>query len=162
MSPDAVISSPVGRLGIRCRDGALTALTYLSDTEPLRAPTGLAAEVADQLDQYFSEPDFRFELPLGLDGTTFQRRVWSALADIPRGELRSYGELARELQTGPRAVGGACARNPIIIVVPCHRVVPVTGGLGGYGGSGSGAGVDVKAWLVRHECARLHGRSAIS
>jgi methylated-DNA-[protein]-cysteine S-methyltransferase len=161
MSPDAVISSPVGRLGIQCRDGALHSLTYLPDTEPLRAPTGLAAEVADQLDQYFSEPDFRFELPLRLDGTTFQRRVWSALAEIPCGELRSYGELARELQTGPRAVGGACARNPVIIVVPCHRVVPVTGGLGGYGGSAKGAGVDIKAWLVRHESASLRGRSVI-
>ncbi|HSO99998.1 MAG TPA: methylated-DNA--[protein]-cysteine S-methyltransferase [Thioalkalivibrio sp.] len=161
MCPDAVISSPLGRLGIRCQDDALSSLTYLSHTEPLRAPTGLAAEVADQLDQYFSNPDFRFQLPLKLEGTVFQERVWSALAEIPRGELRSYGELARELQSGPRAVGGACARNPVIIVVPCHRVVPVTGGLGGYGGSARGAGVNIKAWLVRHECARLYGRSVI-
>ena len=153
MDHDAVIQTPVGRLGIRCDGGKLlSAIDYLSDTTPLCAPRhDLSAEVARQLRCYFDDPAFRFDLPLAEQGTPFQRRVWSALLEIPCGETRSYGEIARALASGARAVGGACARNPLIIVVPCHRVVPAGGGLGGYGGSTRGADVGIKAWLLRHE-----------
>ncbi len=151
MDHDAVIPSPVGRLGIRCREGRLRSLEFLPESVPLRRPGGLAAEVAHQLDRYFTDPAFRFDLPLDPDGTPFQRRVWAGLAAIPSGERRSYGDLARELGSGARAVGGACARNPLVIVVPCHRVVPASGGTGGYGGRTRGAPVAVKAWLLAHE-----------
>jgi methylated-DNA-[protein]-cysteine S-methyltransferase len=152
MHHDAVIRSPVGRLGIRCQDGFLRAIETVPDTVALRPPEGgPAAEVARQLACYFRDPAFRFQLPLAAQGTPFQRRVWSALAEIPGGAPLSYGDLARQLGTGARAVGGACARNPVIIVVPCHRVVLASGGPGGYGGSSRGADVAIKAWLLAHE-----------
>lgn len=152
MRYDAIIQSPVGRLGIRCHDGFLHAIETVSDTVAVSPPEGgLAAEVVRQLACYFRDPAFRFNLPLAAQGTPFQRRVWSALAEIPSGVRRSYGELARQVGSGARAVGGACARNPVIIVVPCHRVVLASGEPGGYGGSGRAADVAIKVWLLAHE-----------
>jgi methylated-DNA-[protein]-cysteine S-methyltransferase len=155
MRHDAVIPSPVGRLGIRCQDGFLHAIETVPDTVAVSPPEGgLAAEVVHQLACYFRDPAFRFNLPLAAQGTPFQRRVWSALAAIPSGARRSYGELARQLESGARAVGGACARNPVIIVVPCHRVVLASGAPGGYGGSSREGDVAVKTWLLAHEQGR--------
>jgi methylated-DNA-[protein]-cysteine S-methyltransferase len=156
MRYDTVIQSPVGRLGICCKDRFLRAIEYLPDTVALCPPDGgLAAEVVRQLECYFRDPAFGFHLPLAVEGTAFQHRVWSALVGIPAGARRSYGDLARQLGTGARAVGGACARNPVIIVVPCHRVVRASGDPGGYGGSTRDADVAVKARLLAHE----HGLS---
>lgn len=157
MPHDAVIQTPVGRLGIACRDNRVTAVEFVGDSTPLHSPAGLAAEVAQQLDAYFHDPTFRFDLPLSMHGTPYQRRVWQELEGIPSGERRSYGELARRLESGARAVGGACARNPVVIVVPCHRVVPASGGTGGYGGRTRGAQVAVKAWLLTHEQPESQG-----
>jgi methylated-DNA-[protein]-cysteine S-methyltransferase len=84
-------------------------------------------------------------------GTPFQRRVWHALRRIPSGCTRSYGELARELGSSARAVGGACRRNPIPIVVPCHRVIAAGGGAGGFMGQRSGDALAIKTWLLDHE-----------
>lgn len=153
MSHDAVVASPVGPLGIICRDGMLRSLEFLAAEAALRPPTGLAAEVAHQLECYFRDPAFRFDLPLAVQGTPFQRRVWSELTAIPSGGRLTYGTLARRLGSGARAVGGACARNPMVIVVPCHRVVPAAGGIGGFGGRTRGAPVAVKGWLLAHEQA---------
>jgi methylated-DNA-[protein]-cysteine S-methyltransferase len=89
-------------------------------------------------------------LPLTPAGTPFQRRVWATLAEIPFGQTRSYGDLARELGSGPRAVGGACGRNPIPLLIPCHRVLTADGHLGGYSGQG---GLVTKMQLLRHEGA---------
>lgn len=93
-------------------------------------------ELRRQLDQYFSGRRRRFDLPLAPDGSPFQRRVWAALLEIPWGETRSYGELARAVDRpgGSRAIGQANSRNPIGIVVPCHRVIAADGTLGGYTG----------------------------
>jgi methylated-DNA-[protein]-cysteine S-methyltransferase len=95
--------------------------------------------------------------PVGA-GTVFQQRVWRALCEIPMGETRTYGELAKALGSAPRAVGQACRRNPTPILVPCHRVISVSG-LGGYDGVGEGAEDDIKLqhkrWLLRHEGVRL-------
>ncbi len=85
---------------------------------------------------------------LDLRGTAYQQAVWKALLAIPWGEVRTYGDIARELSSGPRAVGGANHRNPVAILVPCHRVVAVGGGLGGSGG-----GLERKRWLLAHEAA---------
>jgi len=89
-------------------------------------------------------------LPIELQGTPFQRRVWKALREIPPGRTITYSELARQLGTGARAVGGACRANPCPIVVPCHRVVAVNG-LGGFSGDTSGRKLEIKRWLLRHE-----------
>ncbi|MCP4042152.1 MAG: MGMT family protein, partial [Gammaproteobacteria bacterium] len=83
-------------------------------------------------------------------GTDHQLRVWNALGEIPPGETMTYGELARHLGSGPRAVGNACRSNPVPIVVPCHRVVSATG-LGGFMGDTAGEPMAIKSWLLRHE-----------
>jgi methylated-DNA-[protein]-cysteine S-methyltransferase len=106
--------------------------------------------MAEQLDAYFSDNSSTFELPLYQQGTDFQRRVWQALKAIPCGETRSYKQLAGQLQSHPRAIGGACRANPFPIVVPCHRVVAVNG-LGGFAGDTQGKLLQIKKWLLQHE-----------
>jgi methylated-DNA-[protein]-cysteine S-methyltransferase len=148
----AVIASPIGRLGIRARD-ALTCIDFVSTRIPLQPPrTSLARRVCAQLKAYFADPRTRFALPLAAYGTQFQQRAWRALQRIPSGTARTYGELARTLQSAPRAVGGACRANPIPIVVPCHRVVAANGP-GGFMGATRGRAMDIKRWLLEHEAA---------
>ncbi|GJG86156.1 hypothetical protein tb265_13370 [Gemmatimonadetes bacterium T265] len=111
----------------------------------------VVAEARAQLDAYFAGTRTTFDLPLAARGTPFQTRVWAALRAIPFGETISYAELARRVgsPSAVRAVGGANGRNPLSIVVPCHRVVGADGSLAGFGG-----GVERKRWLLRHEGAR--------
>ncbi|AHK78355.1 cysteine methyltransferase [Ectothiorhodospira haloalkaliphila] len=153
MPSRAVIDTPLGHIALTWDDDGLTALDYVSDA-PVSTPSpssGLAAETIRQLRQYFQDPAFGFHLPLSPQGTPFQQRVWAALCRIPPGAPITYGQLARHLNTGPRAIGGACRRNPLPIIIPCHRVVPAHGGLGGYGGATRGAGPRIKQWLLVHE-----------
>jgi methylated-DNA-[protein]-cysteine S-methyltransferase len=110
-------------------------------------------ETLRQLQTYFSDPSTTFSLPLELTGTEFCRRVWQSLTDIPLGQTRSYGELARALDTGPRAVAAGCRSNHWPIIIPCHRVVAIRN-LGGYCGQLSGPLIEIKRWLLKHEgCA---------
>ncbi|HEY0636632.1 MAG TPA: methylated-DNA--[protein]-cysteine S-methyltransferase [Pseudonocardiaceae bacterium] len=149
-----VVDSPVGALTLVARDGVLSGL-YLeqqrhrppADIFGERVTGGFAAE-REQLTAYFDGRLTEFDLPLALAGTEFQRRVWTALCDIPFGETTSYGELAERLgrPTASRAVGLANGKNPISIVVPCHRVVGSGGALTGYGG-----GLPRKRQLLDHE-----------
>lgn len=121
---------------------------------------GIFARARDWLDRYFAgEPLSASALPLAPRGTAFQRRVWGKLLEIPYGQTRTYGDLARELaaedgrQRGSaRAVGAANGRNPISIIQPCHRVVGADGSLTGYAG-----GIERKVWLLRHEGADMSG-----
>ncbi|HEX4933409.1 MAG TPA: methylated-DNA--[protein]-cysteine S-methyltransferase [Gemmatimonadaceae bacterium] len=108
----------------------------------------LFADARRQLEEYFAGTRVTFEIPLAPDGTEFQRRVWMALRDIPYARTVSYGDIAREIGNpkGVRAVGLANGRNPISIIVPCHRVIGANGSLTGYGG-----GLDRKRWLLEHE-----------
>ena len=144
------IDSPIGELLLTADGGALTRL-YMSpfDVDPAwkHDPAALA-ESARQLREYFAGERTEFELALDAAGTDFQRRVWERLVAIPYGETRTYGALAQELG-GPRkvrAVGMANGRNPISIVVPCHRVIGADGTLVGYGG-----GLERKRILLAHE-----------
>lgn len=137
--------TPVGPLTLVARNGALVGV-WMEDQrhhpgvmaygEPARADDQVLAGAAAQLEEYFAGGRTEFDLPLAPEGTDFQRRVWAELVRIPYGETVSYGELARRLgnPTGSRAVGLANGRNPIGIVVPCHRVVGSGGDLTGYGG----------------------------
>jgi methylated-DNA-[protein]-cysteine S-methyltransferase len=111
-------------------------------------PRSIVDAAAEQLAEYFAGRRREFELPLHLVGTEFQQRAWLALAEIPYGETRTYAEQARLLGTGPRAVGSANARNPLPIVVPCHRLVGTNGSLTGYAG-----GLERKELLLRLEGA---------
>jgi methylated-DNA-[protein]-cysteine S-methyltransferase len=118
-----------------------------------RGPAGELLEHARrQLAEYFARSRATFDLPLDAVGSVFQRRVWDALRAIPYGTTVSYSELARRLgdSRATRAVGAANGRNPIPIIVPCHRVVGARGELTGFGG-----GLDRKRWLLEHEGALL-------
>ncbi|SNT15219.1 methylated-DNA-[protein]-cysteine S-methyltransferase [Noviherbaspirillum humi] len=149
----AIVPAPFGAVGIRIADGRLRELVYLPPHYHEKAPQDhLAEQAARQLERYFTEPDFRFDLPLAPAGTDFQRRVWAAIGAIPRGAVRTYGDLARELRSAPRAVGQACGANWFPLVVPCHRVT-AAGGLGGFANQDDETGfhLGVKRWLLAHE-----------
>jgi methylated-DNA-[protein]-cysteine S-methyltransferase len=154
------IASPVGELVLVASGPRLSAVYFPPSTgEPDwveddgRGPAGeLLDHARRQLAEYFAGTRTTFDVPLGAAGTAFQRRVWDALLDIPYGTTLSYSELARRLgdQRATRAVGAANGRNPIPIIVPCHRVVGAHGELTGFGG-----GLDRKRWLLEHEGALL-------
>lgn len=148
---DAIIPAPFGRIGVKTEAGRITDISFLIPRGPLKAPRDdFAHEVCEALRGYFRNPKFRFRFPLELPGSDHQRRVWRALTRIPAGEVKSYGELARELDSSPRAIGGACRRNPIPIIVPCHRVVGQNE-VGGFMGQRAGAAINIKRWLLDHE-----------
>lgn len=139
------------KLGIRCDNAHLTEIDFLPKTQRLQtATTPIAQQVVDQLQAYFENPKFQFDIPLHLTGTEYQQRVWRALQSIPRGQPVQYGALAKQLTSSARAIGGACRRNPVPIVIPCHRVVAKQG-LGGFGGETSGININIKQWLLAHE-----------
>jgi len=151
MDYQAKLKTPFGVLGIRCTEGALTGIDFLPAAEkPQRATSALAETVCAQLLRYLENPDAQFSVPLELHGTVHQRKVWQAMLDIPRGQTRSYGELAAALKSCAQAVGQACGANPIPVIVPCHRVVGKAG-LGGFARHTSGAPLDIKRWLLAHE-----------
>jgi len=156
------VESPVGELLVAASDRGLTTLLFEvwghgpSDGErsdwQQDDGTGRAgeilAEARRQLGEYFAHGRTTFDLPLDLRGTPFQVQVWNALTRIPFGSTLSYGELARRVGSpnGSRAVGAANGRNPVAIVVPCHRVIGANGDLTGFGG-----GMARKEWLLQHE-----------
>jgi len=146
-----VLDSPLGRLGVCLRAGHVTRLNYLPKNWRLQPPvTRQGRTVTEQMEAYFADPCFRFKLPLAMHGTPFQLRVWQALQSIPHGTTVTYGQLAARLDSGARAVGNACRRNPIAIIVPCHRVTGAHG-FGGYVGETGGPPLVRKQWLLRHE-----------
>jgi len=151
MSTEHTMQTPIGPVGIFVSDGRLCGVDLRPDkTRHPSSDDPLVQRVISQLDDYFMDGKSKFSLPLSLSRTGFQQRVWQALCRIGPGEIRTYGDLARELKTSPRAVGNACRRNPVPIVVPCHRVVSVQG-IGGYSGATSGARLEIKRWLLSHE-----------
>jgi len=147
---------PCAVLGIRTGNGTVASIEFLPTTERAQAPADAVAERAvRELARYLDDPQWSFTLPLAHAGTAFRQRVRAALTRIPVGESRTYGEIARELATAPRAVGGACGSNPIALVVPCHRVVATHGALGGFMQSRDGDPLAIKRWLLAHEGYRF-------
>jgi len=142
------MDSPIGPLCITEQDGAVTGIAFRTggaDASPL------LLEAERQLRDYFAGVRRTFALPLAPEGTPFQRAVWDALCTVPYGETRSYGEIAAQVgrPKAARAVGMANHRNPIPIVIPCHRVIGGDGSLTGYGG-----GLDKKSFLLELEKAK--------
>jgi methylated-DNA-[protein]-cysteine S-methyltransferase len=163
------VESPIGRLMLTTDGTALTGLYMnLYRNKPSKLP-GVGDDwiqnatidplpaAARQLKEYFAGKRREFDLPLRMEGTEFQQRVWRELTKIPFGETRSYGQLAKRLNNpnGSRAVGLANGRNPIAIIVPCHRVIGADGSLTGFGG-----GIDRKEWLLTHEGQPVTGELA--
>jgi methylated-DNA-[protein]-cysteine S-methyltransferase len=153
---NARMKTPFAVLGIRTAGDLISGVEYLPKSERAKAPDNALAERAvRQIERYFADPEFRFTLPLAAAGTAFRQRVRQALAGIPVGESRTYGELARQLHTAPRAVGGACGANDIALVIPCHRVVGSQGSLGGFMHAIDGDPLAIKRWLLVHEGYRF-------
>jgi methylated-DNA-[protein]-cysteine S-methyltransferase len=144
--PQLTLLTPLGDLTLSEDEGAIVALDWGRGRDQER--TALLVLAAAQLQDYFDGTRLVFDLPLSPRGSAFQTRVWRALCQIPAGESRSYGALAQELGSAARAIGQANGRNPIPILIPCHRVVGAGGALGGYSGGG---GPSTKQWLLDHE-----------
>ena len=151
MGYQAKLQTPFGVLGICCTDDALTGIKFLAPGAVPQPPcNAFARKVCEQLAAYLADPGFHFSLPLRFNGTAHQTKVWQAMCAIPRGETRSYGELAKELQSCAQAVGQACGANPIPVIIPCHRVVGKSG-MGGFMHHNGGYALDIKRWLLTHE-----------
>ena len=155
MQWDAVIEFPKMKVAVATREGRITDIKYLPpSTEALAPANELAERAARQLERYREDPDAKFDLPLLIEGTEFQRLIWDALREIPRGRTLTYGELARKLGGGDvkmlRAVGQACGDNKLPVVIPCHRVVAASG-IGGFAHSTGGYLLEAKRWLLMHE-----------
>jgi methylated-DNA-[protein]-cysteine S-methyltransferase len=156
---EATIETPIGPVRLCAEDDVLVSVHLLGRGVAAVSPADVAhpvlARARAQLAEYFAGHRTRFDLPLRARGTAFQERVWAALAGIPYGETRSYSEVAAEIGRpgAVRAVGAANGRNPLPVVLPCHRVIGADGSLTGYAG-----GTPTKAWLLRHEQSVLAER----
>jgi len=148
---DAVIGFPAMRVGVRVRAECIAGINFLPLQGEVVAPrNALAERAARQIERYREDPDMRFELPLLVEGSPFQRRVWEALCAIPSGRTLTYGDLARQVDGEARAVGQACGDNHLPIVIPCHRAVAADG-IGGFAHSTGGYLLEAKRWLLLHE-----------
>ncbi len=149
--PVLSLDAPPARFYFHWRSGRLRAVGWYPPERGIASPwpTELSGPM-NAIRDYFTRPTRLERVPLALEGSAFQLRVWEALRAIPPGETRTYGELAVLLGSGARAVGNACRRNPCPIVVPCHRVL-ARNGIGGYAGARGGELLAIKRWLLRHE-----------
>ena len=135
-------------LDLICSEDAIVSLSFRTDEEPQRPLTALEQQVKEQLQEYFEGSRSSFDLPLAPEGTDFQKLVWEELLKIPYGESRTYSEIAVAIgrPKASRAVGNAINKNPIAIIIPCHRVIGKDGNLRGYAG-----GLELKEMLLRLE-----------
>lgn len=151
MEYQATLDSPLGKLGILTTKDKLIGIHFLPSNTPMIKPkTYVAKETVLQLQCYFADPFYPFNLPVELKGTVSQKKLWESLLNIPVGQTNSYGEQAELLKSGAQAIGNACRANPIPIVFPCHRIV-AKDGLGGYAGETEGHKLERKKWLLAHE-----------
>lgn len=142
------INSPLGPVCILANEYGISTIHLGTINSATDQPSALTEAAASQLQHYFAGRLTSFDLPLAAAGTAFQQQVWQALGKLPFGQTCSYADIAREIANprAVRAVGAANGKNPIAIVVPCHRVIGANGSLTGYAG-----GLDNKAWLLAHE-----------
>lgn len=142
------VPSPVGPLTLTSNGEAIVGVAFRD--EGTTGGNSLLRAAAAQLDAYFAGARDDFDLPFAPAGSPFQKRVCQAMSAIPRGQTRTYGQLADDLDSAARAVGRACGANPIPVLIPCHRVLAANGGLGGYSGAG---GLKTKVFLLKLEGA---------
>lgn len=147
-----IYSSPVGLIGIQFDQGKLSGLEFLvgKHYSIKDENTSLVYQITDELSYYFKNPKHAFNIDFYLSGTMYQKRIWHALQEIPSGTTFTYGDLAKKLKTGARAIGQACRTNPLPIIIPCHRVV-AGNSIGGYVGNIKGAFAKIKEQLLQHE-----------
>lgn len=145
--------TPFANFGVRMQDDMVVALHYVDDKLTIAPSNPIDKTIAKQIQAYSHNSAAPLNLPIRLEGTPFQQKVWRALQKIPVGKVLTYGALAERLSTSARAVGNACRRNPVLLVVPCHRVVAVSG-IGGFAGQTGGKWVQMKRRLLAHEGIR--------
>jgi len=141
------ISSPIGVLKITSDKGSITGVASVTKKGKSH-PNTITRKCADELEDYFKRKNIHFSIPMRAEGTPFQKSVWRATSKIPFGKTKTYAEIARMMKKpkAMRAVGSACGKNPLLVTVPCHRVVGSNGGLGGFS-----AGIKNKKLLLAHE-----------
>lgn len=148
---DATLCWPLGKLGIVLTGDAISRLLFLEHDAPDVTPRHpVARRAVDAVRRYLEQPGASPCVPIELQGTAFQKKVWRALRTLGPGEVISYGALAKRLGSGARAVGNACRNNPVPLLVPCHRVV-AQNGIGGFSGAQTGPMMAIKTWLLAHE-----------
>lgn len=147
-----IIVTPIGKLAIKYSSDFILAIHQVATQARASLTTDLfAKEIQKQLQAYFMGDLQKFEIPFVFEKSTdFQVRVWDQIRNIPFGDTQTYGEIAKKIKSGPRAIGNACRRNKLLLVVPCHRVVSAAG-LGGFMGDAGGNLVRRKQWLLNHE-----------
>ena len=148
MSNKFYYNSPIGILEIELKNDTIQRFRVVESCSKISERTGYFAEVAKQLDEYFAGERTKFELNISPRGTEFQKKVWAELLKIPYGKTKSYQEIAEAIgnTNAQRAVGSACNKNPILLIIPCHRVISKTGKLTGFA-----CGVDRKEQLLKLE-----------
>lgn len=150
--------TPLGSLKLEFSGNELSSLSITENPSVKEQKLNLKQEhknkvrenILSQLDNYFCSAISFPGIPLAPQGTPFQRSVWHELSEIPLGETRTYGDIANKLNSSPRAVGNACRKNPIQIIIPCHRIISAKG-IGGYAGKTDGKQLNIKRWLLKHE-----------
>lgn len=151
----AKLETPFAILGIRTLGEHVTDIDYLPlGIAPLAPLNKLAERTCRQIERYLADADYVPKVPFEYNGTAFQCKVWRAISTIPCGRTLTYSEVARVLRSAPRPVGGACGRNRMPIVIPCHRVL-ASGGIGGFMGGTGDTGLAIKRWLLRHEGVKV-------
>ena len=153
-APDAIFRFNLAgqplTLAIHTNGTHLCEIAFVNAQKMLAPRTAIAEQVVVQLDAYLDDPQRPFDLPLQMEGTEHQRRLWTALCHLSPGQTRTYGQLAKQLRSAAQAIGQACRRNPVPIVVPCHRILSQTG-IGGYAGAIEGEKMRFKQALLAHE-----------
>ena len=151
MSVTYTFNSPIGAVRLTEDDGSITRIELIDATDETTAPTSLQREAARQILAFLRGERQQLEFPIRMVGTPFQQRVWHALRQIPYGTTRTYGEVAAEIGNprASRAVGMACNKNPLLLIVPCHRVIGANGKLTGFA-----YGTDAKQRLLELEGSR--------
>jgi methylated-DNA-[protein]-cysteine S-methyltransferase len=144
-------TAPFGPIAVAIEDDALCSVNLLPERLASLYPA-LPLHIALEFDAYFKNPHHRWQLSLNIKGTAFQTKLWAALQQIPVGKTLSYGDLAAQLKSHPRAVGQACRANPLALVIPCHRVLAKQA-VGGFMGNETGPAITIKNYLLNHEQA---------
>ncbi len=150
---DFILKTPIGHLGIQCKNEKVSAICFLEKSIvplPSAKQSKNVRKIAKKIEDFFDTPVCLKDIEVLLEGTPFQKKVWQAIRQIPLGQKKTYGELAKKLNTSARAVGMACRTNPVPLIIPCHRVVGASG-IGGFSGFVQGSMVAIKEWLLDHE-----------
>ncbi|MFM9834892.1 MAG: methylated-DNA--[protein]-cysteine S-methyltransferase [Methylophilaceae bacterium] len=150
---DCIVSAPFGAVGLMQQNGQI-AIEFISQKlDPKHSDNKTLSHISAQIEAYFADAKNELKPTSKLNGTEYQKRVWQAISAIPRGQVLTYGQIAHQIGSGPRAVANACGANNLPLVIPCHRVV-AKNGLGGFM-QGDPNGLKIKKWLLNHEGVKV-------